>query len=63
MKLSEWLKKECMTQEYLSMLLNVNRCLISLWKNGDRRIGPKTLKELRRITQGEVHEVDDVRND
>ncbi len=62
MKLNEWLKKECMTQEYLSMLLNVNRCLISLWKNGGRRIGPKTLKELRRITNGEVSQIEDVRN-
>jgi transcriptional regulator with XRE-family HTH domain len=63
MKLNDWLTRENMTKTELCMRLNINRSLISLWKNGKRRIGPKTLKELKRITQGEVNHVDDVRND
>lgn len=63
MKLNEWLMKEKMSKSYLCQNLNIDRSLISMWAKGSRRIGPKTLKELSRITQGEVNHVDDVRND
>jgi transcriptional regulator with XRE-family HTH domain len=60
MKLKEWLIKNNMTQSELSMRLNINRCLIYMWKNRVRRIGPRTLKSLIKLTNGEVCSTEDV---
>ncbi len=63
MKLSTWLLEAKMSISHLARNLNVDRSLIHRWYKGDRRISQKLLKELSRITQGEVSHVDDVRND
>ena len=61
MKLNDWLQRERMTKGELSMRLNINRCMISLWKRGVRRIGYKTLNALSKLTHGEVNSADDVK--
>ncbi len=63
MKLNDWIAREKITKTYLAMRLNIDRTLIFYWNTGKRRIGPKTLKELTRITDGEVSRIEDVRNE
>ena len=62
MKLNDWISRQKMTKREICDRLNVNHSLIYLWAQGKRNISDKLLKELSRITQGEVSHVDDVRN-
>jgi transcriptional regulator with XRE-family HTH domain len=61
MKLRQWLSKANMSISHLARNLNIDKSLIHRWFNGERRIGPRTLKLLYDVTNGEINHVDDVR--
>ncbi|MES2409048.1 MAG: hypothetical protein V4509_01965 [Patescibacteria group bacterium] len=51
-----------MTQADLAKRLNINRCLIYMWAKCLRRIGPKTLENLSKLTNGKVSTIEDVKD-
>lgn len=63
MKLNDWLAENSMTKTKLCALLSIDNSLPYKWARGIRRIGPKTLKALMKLTKNKISHIDDVRYD